>query len=88
MNIENPSIINTPEKIVTVRDIKNKIREKFGYDFPSPSSEKQLALWEKLNTMGARNTKTIPIESVPDIDATVELTSDEIRELEEEVNNL
>jgi len=78
--------LKTPEKMRTVRDIKNYFEAKFGRG--GNWSDEQRALWEKLNKLGARNIREIPPETVPDIDATVELSDKEIHELKIEIDRL
>lgn len=80
----------------TVRDI----RDKFLFLFPNfqdagGATEKELLVWEKLavfweklNRLGSRNMDTIPPETVPDVDATVELTSEERDSLHAEMADL
>ena len=50
--------------------------------------EKLVAFWEKLNHLGNRNMDTIPPETVPDVDATVELTREECTSLRTEMKDL
>ncbi|TSC90064.1 MAG: hypothetical protein G01um10142_478 [Parcubacteria group bacterium Gr01-1014_2] len=75
----------------TVRDFKDLLlkesRVSFGGQF-TQRSEAHRAFWKKLNDLGARNMKSQPPESVPDIDATVHLTDQEWTQLEAEFRQL
>lgn len=51
-------------------------------------SDNNLLFWAKLNEIGGRNIEKQPPETVPDIDATVELSETEWAELETEFRRL
>lgn len=75
----------------TVRDFKNQVLRECGVPYGtvfSARSDAHAAFWRKLNKLGARNRTSQPPESVPDIDATVELTAAEWTELEIEFRQL
>jgi len=63
----------------TVRDFKVFVEREAGGVFPSINRhvDVQVAFWEKLNRLGARNLDVCPPEKYPDIDATVELSDSE-----------
>ena len=68
----------------TMRDFKNFVLPEKDCSEFCWRSERHLAFWDKLNLIGARNMKTQPPESVLDIDATVELSEQEWKQLEAE----
>ena len=75
----------------TVRDFKNLLLKESGVSFGgqfAQRSDAHRAFWSKLNQVGARNMKSQPPESVPDIDATVQLTNQEWTQLETEFRQL
>ena len=78
----------THKEITTVRDIKDKFYTKFGKGENLSWSEEQRSFFDKLNKLGGRNIDKMPPETVPDIDATVELSDEEVNELEKEMNSL
>lgn len=51
-------------------------------------TDKQVEFWERLNRLGARNIETQPPETVPDIDATVELSDREWDDLTAEFRQI
>ncbi len=71
----------------TVRDFKKFVLTEIGvgsianFTALSPGHYR---FWAKLNRLGARNMREQPPETVPDIDATVELSDSEWVELETE----
>lgn len=75
----------------TVRDFKNFLLEKAGVksggEF-AQCSELHQAFLDHLNQLGARNMRSQPPETVPDIDATVELTDEEWMKLEARLQRL
>lgn len=88
--MERPSVERPPGKPITVSDIKAMFVARYGE--PGKASVRwtkgQHALWAKLNCLGARNTVAIPPETVPNVDATVELSPEEIRALKGEIDTL
>lgn len=75
----------------TVRDFKNYALRLAGcraYFSFCKKSEKHLAFWEKLNRLGARELKTQPAQSCPDIDATVKITDKEWEALKIELQGI
>ena len=75
--------------MATVRDFKNLVAQKTGNQSAFViRSEAHFTFWTKLNDIGARNMGTKPPETVPDIDATVELSESEWAELEAEFQSL
>lgn len=69
----------------TVRDFKRMVEA----EWPSKEwEESQLAFFRKLDRLGARNMEKFPPEEVPDIDATVELSVNEWKALEQEFNDI
>ena len=75
----------------TVRDFKNflcrEAKIRFDGEF-NQCSEAHRTFWNKLNQLGARNMKSQPPETVPDIDATVQLSDQEWTQLEIEFRQL
>lgn len=75
----------------TVRDFKDLLLKRSGASSGGQFAQRSnahLALWVKLNRLGARNMEFQPPESVPDIDATVHLTNQEWKQLEIELEIL
>lgn len=75
----------------TARDFKRWVIETSGApsiaDFCWRSIQHR-QFWTKLNRIGSRNMRAQPPETVPDVDATVELSPPEWKELEAEFRRL
>ncbi len=73
----------------TVLDFRNLISKKYGSTEQFlQKSEAHLAFWRKLNNIGWRNAEAEPPETVPNVDATVELATREWEQLEAELQQL
>lgn len=75
----------------TVRDFKDFVNSNSlarGCGCFCSVSLRHSEFWGKLNLLGARNMAKIPPETVPDIDATVELSAQEWQDLLVEYNAL
>ena len=70
----------------TVRDIKNEFERRFGHHHRWTKAQQDF--WGKLNSLGERNTETHRPDQYPDIDATVQLSDNEIIELQREMTKL
>ena len=80
----------------TVRDIRREFLTVFpDFQDVGGATEKELLVWQKLiafwgklNHLGNRNMDTIPPETVPNVDATVELSDQECADLRSEIAEL
>ncbi len=77
--------------MATVRDFKHFVLEAAGTRSISDfcwRTEAHRQFWNKLNRLGSRNMRSQPPETVPDVDATVELSAAEWSELAAEFRRL